>query len=91
MLMNKNRLHRHEPQASAPMSVQVLIVDDDLALLHALPETVRTRMRDVLVETTDTAHDALKRIADKDYDAIITDHRPWRARSRGASLAWRCL
>lgn len=55
------------------MSMQVLIVDDDPALLHALPETVRTRMRDVLVETTDTARDALKRIAEKDYDAIITD------------------
>lgn len=55
------------------MSLQVLIVDDDPALLHALPETVRTRMRDVLVETTDTARDALKRIAEKDYDAIITD------------------
>jgi len=55
------------------MSMQVLIVDDDPALLHALPETVRTRMRDVVVETTDTAQEALKRIADKDYDAIITD------------------
>ena len=55
------------------MRIQVLIVDDDPALLHALPETVRTRMRDVVVETTDTARDALKRIADKDYDAIITD------------------
>ena len=53
--------------------MQVLIVDDDPALLHALPETVRARMRDVLVETTDTARDALKRIAEKDYDAIITD------------------
>ncbi|WP_447983385.1 response regulator [Nitrospira sp. Nam74] len=55
------------------MSMQVLIVDDDPALLHALPEAVRTRMRDVLVETTDTARDALKRIAETDYDAIITD------------------
>src|SRR5690242_4656259 len=55
------------------MSMQVLIVDDDPALLHALPETVRTRMHDVLVETTDTARDALRRIAQTDYDAIITD------------------
>ena len=58
---------------SVGTSMQVLIVDDDPALLHALPETVRTRMRDVLVETTDTAQEALKRIAEKDYDAIITD------------------
>jgi two-component system, NarL family, sensor kinase len=55
------------------MSMQVLIVDDDPALLHALPETVRTRMHGIVVETTDTARDALKRIAETDYDAIITD------------------
>ncbi len=55
------------------MGTRVLIVDDDPALLHALPETVRTRMEDVSVETTDTAREALKRIADSDFDAIITD------------------
>lgn len=55
------------------MATRVLIVDDDPVLLHALPETVRTRMRDVFVETTDTARDALARIAHADYDAIITD------------------
>lgn len=55
------------------MSLHVLIVDDDPALLRALPETVMTRMKNVLVETAETARDALKRIAEHDYDAIITD------------------
>jgi two-component system NarL family sensor kinase len=55
------------------MSLHVLIVDDDPVLLRALPETVLARMQDVLVETADTAREALKRIAETDYDAIITD------------------
>ncbi|HEX3203251.1 MAG TPA: response regulator [Nitrospiraceae bacterium] len=55
------------------MATRVLIVDDDPALLHALPETVKTRMREVAVETSDTAPEALKRISETDYDAIITD------------------
>jgi DNA-binding NtrC family response regulator len=51
----------------------VLIVDDDPILLEALPETLRLRMHDVIVETADSASAALKRIADRDYDAIVTD------------------
>lgn len=55
------------------MSLHVLIVDDDPALLRALPETVMTRMRNIMVETAETAREALQRIAQHDYDAIITD------------------
>lgn len=51
----------------------VLIVDDDTALLQALPETVRLRMSDVQVDTADSAQLALERIAATDYDAIISD------------------
>jgi signal transduction histidine kinase/FixJ family two-component response regulator len=51
----------------------VLIVDDDAALLQALPATVRLRMRDVQVDTADSAQIALERIAATDYDAIVTD------------------
>jgi PAS domain S-box-containing protein len=51
----------------------VLIVDDDPALLEALPEALRLRMGEVTVETCDSAPDALARIAVEDYDAIITD------------------
>src|SRR5258705_116111 len=51
----------------------VLIVHDDAALLQALPETLRLRMREVTVDTADSAAAALDRIAARDYDAIVTD------------------
>ena len=57
------------------MSLSVLIVDDDQALLEALPEAMRLRMGGVTVETADSAAAALDRIADRDYDAIVTDIR----------------
>ena len=56
-------------------SLSVLIVDDDLALLEALPEALRLRMGGVTVETADSATAALDLIADKEYDAIVTDIR----------------
>jgi len=52
---------------------EVLIVDDDAALLDALAETLRMRMSDVNVTTTESAQDALKRIAAMSYDAIVAD------------------
>jgi DNA-binding NtrC family response regulator len=54
-------------------ALSVLIVDDDVALLEALPEALRLRMGGVTVETADSAAAALDRIADRDYDAIVTD------------------
>jgi two-component system, sensor histidine kinase and response regulator len=56
-------------------SLSVLIVDDDQALLEALPEAMRLRMGGVTVETADSAATALERMADQDYDAIVTDIR----------------
>ena len=53
--------------------LRVLIVDDDLALLEALPQALQLRMGGVTVETADAASAALDRIADQDYDAIVTD------------------
>ena len=53
----------------------VLIVDDDPALLQALPETLRLRMSGVTVDTADSAAAALERIAAREYDAIVTDIR----------------
>src|SRR5947209_17812659 len=52
---------------------RVLIVDDDLALLQALPQALRLRMAGVTVETADSGAAALDRIAARDYDAIVTD------------------
>src|SRR5437899_5229273 len=51
----------------------VLIVDDDSALLEALPQALRLRMSGVTVDTADSAATALDRIAAHDYDAIVTD------------------
>jgi signal transduction histidine kinase len=62
---------REHPPASA--GLRVLIVDDDTALLQALPETVRGRLTGVTVETADSAKAALERIATIDYDAVISD------------------
>ena len=52
---------------------RVLIVDDDLALLQALPEAVRIRMDGVMVDTADSGAVALDRMTARDYDAIVTD------------------
>lgn len=54
-------------------SAHVLIVDDDIALLQALPEALRLRLDAVTVDTCDTAPEALGRIAATDYDAIVSD------------------
>src|SRR5437016_5208513 len=52
---------------------RVLIVDDDLALLQALPQALRLRMPGVTVDTADSGAAALDRITAEDYDAIVTD------------------
>ena len=51
----------------------VLIVDDDAALLQALPEALKLRMSELMVDTADSAAAALDRIAAQDYNAIVTD------------------
>ena len=52
---------------------RVLLVDDDPALLQALPEVLRLRMAALTVDTAGSAATALDRIADRDYDAVVTD------------------
>src|ERR1700739_3912315 len=56
-------------------ALHILVVDDDAALLQALPETLRLRMSGVTVDTADSALSALERIGGRDYDAIVTDIR----------------
>lgn len=56
-----------------PGATRILVVDDDTALLEALPETLRLRMPDTLVDTAESGAAALDRLASVDYDAIITD------------------
>jgi DNA-binding NtrC family response regulator len=54
-------------------AAHVLIVDDDPALLEALPEALRLRLDPIDVDTCDSAAVALERIEARDYDAIVTD------------------
>jgi len=51
----------------------ILIVDDDTALLQALPQALYLRMRDVVVDTSDSASNALELVRQNDYDAIVSD------------------
>ena len=51
----------------------VLIVDDDPALLQALPEALQMRMTGLTVDTAQSGAVALDQIAARDYDAIVTD------------------
>jgi PAS domain S-box-containing protein len=52
---------------------RILIVDDDVALLDALPRALRLRLDGVEIDTVDNAGDALTRIIATDYDAIVSD------------------
>jgi PAS domain S-box-containing protein len=55
------------------LSPRVLLVDDDAALLEALPAALRLRMDGIEIDTCDSALDALERIRETDYDAIVSD------------------
>ncbi len=52
---------------------QILLVDDDVALLQALPKALWLRIDGVQVDTCDSAMEALKQIQEHDYDAIVSD------------------
>ena len=52
---------------------RILLVDDDEALLEALPEALQLRMAGIEVDTADSGLKALERIRGVDYDAIVSD------------------
>ena len=52
---------------------RILIVDDDEALLEALPEALRLRMNGIQIDTAPEAQTALECIERTDYDAIVSD------------------
>ena len=52
---------------------QILLVDDDAALLQALPQALSLRVNNIQVDTCDSAFEALEQIQDHDYDAIVSD------------------
>jgi signal transduction histidine kinase len=51
----------------------ILLVDDDEALLEALPHMIALRIHGVQVDTSDSAPGALEKIQVHDYDAIVSD------------------
>ncbi|GLV59871.1 hybrid sensor histidine kinase/response regulator [Dictyobacter sp. S3.2.2.5] len=51
----------------------ILLVDDDTALLQALPQALYLRMPGSKVDTADTAIKALELLKANDYDAIVSD------------------
>ncbi len=55
------------------MTIRILLVDDDVMLLQALPEAIRLRMPDVEVDTAESAPAAILRLTQIDYDAVVTD------------------
>src|SRR5438874_12242461 len=54
-------------------SPRILLVDDDSALLEALPHMIALRIHGVRVDTSDSAPQALELIQDHDYDAVVSD------------------
>jgi len=53
--------------------LHILLVDDDMALLQALPHMITLRIHGVTVHTADSAQHALEQIQVNDYDAIVSD------------------
>lgn len=51
----------------------ILIVDDDTALLQALPQAIHLRLPEVRVDTSDLAFAALNLVQEHEYDAIVSD------------------
>ncbi|MDQ6661249.1 MAG: response regulator [Chloroflexota bacterium] len=51
----------------------ILIVDDDTALLQALPQAIQLRIDSIKVDTSDSALEALKLVSVNVYDAIVSD------------------
>lgn len=54
-------------------TAQILLVDDDPALLQALPRAVSLRMSNVQVHTAASAPQALELLHQHEYDAIVSD------------------
>lgn len=54
-------------------SSRILIVDDDAALLQALPQAITLRMQEVEVDVVDSAAGALQLVQEHNYGTIVSD------------------
>lgn len=52
---------------------QILLVDDDPALLQALPRAISLRLSGVEIATADSAQTALELLQQQEYDAVVSD------------------
>jgi DNA-binding NtrC family response regulator len=57
------------------MIFSLLVVDDDEALLEAIQDTIRLRLPDVSVSTSQSAHEALRLLSLQRYDVTLSDVR----------------
>ncbi len=67
-----NREAAH-PQSLETIPPSILIVDDDLALLHALSRSILLRIPAAQVDTTASPHEALRLLQKRQYDVIVSD------------------
>ncbi|HCI82399.1 MAG TPA: hybrid sensor histidine kinase/response regulator [Ktedonobacter sp.] len=63
------KLTTHDTQQTP----HILIVDDDTALLEALPQALYIRIKGIRVDVADSAGPALALAEQHDYDAIVSD------------------
>jgi two-component system, sensor histidine kinase and response regulator len=73
-MVHMHDMNPTEDTLSAP-SYRLLLIDDDPVLLMALPDTLRVRLQDCVVDTANTPDAALQLVQGKPYDAIISDIR----------------
>jgi FixJ family two-component response regulator len=60
-------------QSSEAIPVQIIIVDDDVALLQALPRAILLRIPGAYVDTATSPEEALDKIHKQRYDAVVSD------------------
>lgn len=53
--------------------LRILIIDDDAADLQALPQTVALHMKNMHIDTSDSATGALQQLQEHIYDAVVSD------------------
>ena len=52
---------------------RILLVDDDPVLLQVLPETLRLRIPELMIDTCLSGLQALERLKISDYDVVVSD------------------